>query len=77
MEEAENTQSKFNVVLTALENYRPRKTEYIKEKSITLDNVERLYNKRKIVNDAFKNKVFQFHHEKQEYKDEDEDEDCH
>ena len=65
-------QSEFNAVLTALKEYRPRKPEYIEERLITLDNAERFYNGKKIVIDAFKNKVFSFH-KKQEYEDKDED----
>ena len=58
-----------------LKNYRPRKPEYIKERLITLDNAEKLYNGREILIDVFKNKVFPFYIRGQEHEDEGEDED--
>ena len=71
-------QSEFNALLTALEEYKPRKPEYIKERLNLFENATKLYDERKIIIDVFKNKLFPFHTKEpkceEEYKDEDEDE---
>ena len=58
IQEAENMQSEFTATLTALEQCRPRKSEYKKEKLKLLDNAKKLYDGRKIIIDAFKNNLF-------------------
>ena len=63
-EEAEIIQEEFNVVLTALEKYKPR--VYKNKKLKLLKNVKRFYDGRKMIINAFKNKIFPLYHERLE-----------
>ena len=74
-------QDQFNAVLNALNNYNPRKPEYLKDKINLLDNAKKLYDGSKIIIDAFKNKVFPFERkypeDEYEYENEYKDENGH
>lgn len=52
-----------------IKRYRPKNLEYIKEKGSILDNAEKCYDRRKLITDALKNKVFPFTSRGQEYED--------
>ena len=63
----------FNVVLTAIEKYKPRDSEYKNKKLKLLENVKRFYDGREMIINAFKNKIFPLYHEENMFDDKDED----
>ena len=58
IDRAEDIQKEFANVLDTLERYRPKDPEYIDKRIELLDNAKRFYVGRKIIVDAFKNKIF-------------------
>ena len=63
----------FNVVLTALEKYKRRNSEYKNKKLKLLENVKRFYDGREMIINAFKNKIFPLYHEENMFEDKGED----
>ena len=60
IEDAEIEQEEFEGTLTALERYDPRKSDYKTARYSLLLNARNLYDKRKMIIDEFKNKIFPF-----------------
>ena len=58
IEEAEKIQDVFNAVYAALEKYIPKKEPYIELRQELLINSKNFYDGRKLIIDAFKNKIF-------------------
>ena len=63
----------FNVVLTAIEKYKPRDSEYKNKKLKLLENVKRFYDGREMIINAFTNKIFPLYHKENMSEDKDED----
>ena len=62
-------------MLQALKKCRPRDSKYKSEKLKLLDNSKTFYDGRKMIVNAFKNKIFLFYINKGLYEDEDKDKD--
>ena len=60
IKEAESMQEEFSVVLTALEKYKTRDSEYNNKTLKLLENLKRFYDEREMIINAFKNKIFHF-----------------
>ena len=58
IEGAERLHNEFNTVRGALKKYSPKKSEYIKEKINVKGNIEKIYDGKEIIINAFKNKIF-------------------
>ena len=58
IEKAERIQDEFNGVYGALEKYKPKKEPYIEKRRKLLINADNFYKERKMIIDAFKNKIF-------------------
>ena len=63
----------FTTLLGILKKYNPKNPEYIKEKIHLLDNVEKSYDRREIIINAFKSKIFPLKYEQTHFEDEDKD----
>ena len=66
-------QEEFSVVLTALEKYKTRDSEYNNKTLKLLENLKRFYDEREMIINAFKNKIFSLYLEENMFWDEDED----
>ena len=66
IEDAEKEQDEFEGTFSALERYEPRKSDYKTGKTSILINAKNLYDGRKVVINAFKNKIFLFRVEEPE-----------
>ena len=73
IKEAESIQEEFKAVLTALEKYKPRDSEYKNKKLKLLENVKRFYDGQEVIINAFKNKIFPLYHKESMFEDKDED----
>ena len=58
IEDAEGMQDEFDGILGALKKYNPKKSEYVTAKNNLLINAKNLFDGRKMIIDAFKNKIF-------------------
>ena len=58
IEDAERDKNEFEGTLNALERYDPRKPDYKTARDSLLINAKNLYDGRKVIIDAFKNKIF-------------------
>ena len=58
IDEKERIQDEYEAQLNALENYRPRNPDYVKERKQLLNNAKEFYDGREMIINAFKDKIF-------------------
>ena len=74
----ERIQDEYKAQLAVLERYKPRNSDYVKEKKDHLSNAEKFYDRREMIINAFQDKIFPLSPEgfpEYEGRDEDENED--
>ena len=64
-------QEEFNAVLTTLEKYKPRDSEYNNKKLKLWENIKGFHDGREMIINAFKNKIFQLYHKENMFEDKD------
>ena len=63
VDDAENTQDKFNSMLGVLSGYTPRSQKYTEAKNKLLDNAKKFYEGREKIIKGFKDRIFPLNHD--------------
>ena len=70
IDDVEKEQDECMVVFNALEKYRPRTFDYVTERKNLLNNAKKFCDRREMIINAFKDKIFPLHAEGGYFEDE-------